>query len=98
MPKTTDLPGGVVVRGEMKAGYEKLLTPEALTFVAGLERKFGGERHRLLGRRAEIQRRLDGGWKPDFLPETQDDPRRRLEGGADSARHPRPPYRDYRPD
>jgi malate synthase len=71
MPKTTDLPGGVVVRGEMKAGYEKLLTPEALTFVAGLERKFGGERHRLLDRRTGVQRRLDGGWKPDFLPETK---------------------------
>jgi malate synthase len=71
MAKTTDLPDGVVVRGEIKPGYEKLLTPEALTFVAGLERNFGAERRRLLDRRAEIQRRLDGGWKPDFLPETK---------------------------
>jgi malate synthase len=71
MAKTTDLPAGVVVRGAMKPGYEKVLTTEAVAFVAGLERKFGPERQRLLARRADIQRRLDGGWKPDFLPETK---------------------------
>src|ERR1700720_2279061 len=48
-----------------------MLTAEAIAFVADLERKFGPERRRLLARRAEIQRRLDSGWKPDFLPETK---------------------------
>src|SRR5712691_12191427 len=71
MAKTNDLPRGVVVRGAMKPGYEKVLTAEAVAFVAELERKFGPERRRLLARRADIQHRLDAGWKPDFLPETK---------------------------
>jgi malate synthase len=64
-------PGGVVIRGEMRPGYGKVLAPDAIAFVADLERQFGGERRRLLDRRAEIQRRLDTGWKPDFLAETK---------------------------
>jgi len=71
MAKTTDLPRGVVVRGAIKPGYQKVLTAEAVAFVAELERKFGPERRRLLARRADIQHRLDAGWKPDFLPETK---------------------------
>ena len=62
---------GVVIRGAMRPGYEKVLTPEAIDFAVELEREFSEERRRLLARRAEIQRRLDAGWKPDFLPETQ---------------------------
>jgi malate synthase len=62
---------GVVIRGAMRPSYEKVLTPGAIDFAVELEREFGAERRRLLARRAEIQRRLDAGWKPDFLPETQ---------------------------
>jgi malate synthase len=62
---------GVIIRGPMKPGYEKVLTPEAIGFAVELEREFGAERRRLLARRAAVQRRLDGGWKPDFLPETE---------------------------
>jgi malate synthase len=69
--KTDDQTEHLVLRGELGDGYEKVLTPAAIAFIAELERKFGPERRRLLGRRAEIQRRLDAGWKPDFLPETQ---------------------------
>jgi malate synthase len=71
MAKTTDAIQGVVLRRALEPGYERVLTAEAIAFVAGLERKFGAERLRLLNRRAEIQRRLDTGWKPDFLPETK---------------------------
>jgi malate synthase len=71
MAKTSDLPAGVVVRGAMRPGYEKVLTAHALAFVAELERKFGPERRRLLARRADIQYRLDAGWKPDFLSGTK---------------------------
>ena len=77
MAKTTDLPGtvgptgGVAILGAMKPSYEQVLTPEAIAFVAGLERKFGPEQRRLLARRAEIQHRLDAGWKPDFPAETK---------------------------
>jgi malate synthase len=62
---------GVVIRGAMRPAYEKVLTPEAIDFAVELEREFGAERRRLLARRAEVQRRLDAGWKPDFLPETK---------------------------
>ena len=62
---------GVAIRGAMKPGYEKVLTPEAIDFAVELEREFGAERRRLLARRGEIQRRLDAGWKPDFLPATK---------------------------
>ena len=62
---------GVTIRGAMKPGYEKVLTPEAIDFAVELEREFGAERRRLLARRSEVQRRLDAGWKPDFLPHTK---------------------------
>src|ERR1700719_1987760 len=62
---------GVTIRGPMKPGYEKVLTPEAIGFAVELEREFGSERRRLLAHPAAVQRRLDGGWKPDFLPETE---------------------------
>jgi malate synthase len=62
---------GVVIRGAMKPGYDRVLTPEAIDFAVELQREFGAERRRLLARRAEIQYRLDAGWKPDFLPETR---------------------------
>ena len=71
MAETTELLEGVAVRGAMRPGYEKVLTPAAIAFLAGLEREFGAERRRLLDRRAEIQRLLDAGWKPDLLPETK---------------------------
>jgi malate synthase len=62
---------GGVICGAMKPGYEQVLTPEAIDFAVELEREFGAERRRLLARRSDIQRRLDAGWKPDFLPETK---------------------------
>jgi len=71
MAKTSDQTQHLVIRGELRSGYEKVLTPGAVAFIAELERKFGPERRRLLARRADIQRRLDTGWKPDFLPETK---------------------------
>ena len=61
---------GIVVRGTPVSGAEQVLTPEAIAFAAELEREFGPERRRLLARRAELQQRLDAGWKPDFLAET----------------------------
>jgi malate synthase len=65
------LPEGIEIRRRAPEGCEKVLTPEAVAFIAALERKFGGERRRLLARRAELQAKLDQGWKPDFLVETR---------------------------
>ena len=64
-----DLPG-VVLRGPVLPGFERVLTAEALAFVADLERRFGAERRQLLAARAARQERLDAGELPDFLPET----------------------------
>ena len=71
MTETSSPPPGVAIRGVIKPGYERVLTPEAVAFAVELERRFGAERQRLLARRAELQQRLDTGWKPDFLPETK---------------------------
>jgi malate synthase len=51
--------------------FEEVLTPEALAFVARLQREFGPTRESLLARRAERQAELDRGALPDFLPETR---------------------------
>jgi malate synthase len=68
--KRVAVPAGVKIVGEMLPAYSEILTAEAIAFLAGLERKFGGRRRELLERRAEMQKRLDRGEKPDFLPET----------------------------
>jgi malate synthase len=61
---------GVEVRGKMEPGFEKILTPEALAFIARLQRELGPTREGLLARRAERQREIDAGATPDFLAET----------------------------
>src|ERR1043166_9406547 len=48
----------------------EILTPEALTFVAGMHRRFDGRRQELLARSEEQQQAFDAGALPDFLPET----------------------------
>src|ERR1700677_2670230 len=53
-------------------GYDRILTPEALQFVADLHRRFDGRRKELLAARVERQKRLDAGEKPDFLPQTKE--------------------------
>ncbi len=62
---------GLEIRGAIRPGYEKILTAPALAFVESLERRFGDERRRLLRLRAEIQTKLDAGWRPDFPAETR---------------------------
>lgn len=51
-------------------GVEHILNPQALVFLARLERKFRRRRHALLEQRGEVQQQLDAGWRPDFLEET----------------------------
>jgi malate synthase len=65
-----DLPAGVTIDGAIKPGFEKVLTKEAMAFVAELQRKFNARREELLALRVERQKRLDAGEKPDFLKET----------------------------
>ncbi len=58
------------VVGKMHGGYETVLTPDALLFLADLERRFGRQRRNLLEDREDRQERFDYGEFPTFLPET----------------------------
>ncbi|MFL5260385.1 MAG: malate synthase A, partial [Hyphomicrobiales bacterium] len=65
------MPRGVSFTERPKRGYERVLTPEAVVFVADLHRRFEGRRRELLKRRVERQKLFDAGALPDFLPETR---------------------------
>jgi malate synthase len=58
------------VHGPEVTGSNRVLTGEALAFVATLTRRFAGERETLLAKRAERQRAFRAGQLPDFLHET----------------------------
>ena len=60
------------LNGPMEAGFEEVLTPDALEFVAELERRFGSRRRELLDARARRRARLLAGEMLDFLPDTRD--------------------------
>jgi malate synthase len=62
---------GVRVTAPLKPEYAEILTPPALEMVAALHRAFNVRRKELLARRQQVQAKLDGGWMPDFLPETR---------------------------
>ena len=66
------MPEGVVNAGPANDRIAEILTPEALEFVAGLQRPFNDRRKDLLAARAARQQRIDSGEMPDFLPETED--------------------------
>ncbi len=66
-----DLPPGVEVRGEITPAFAEILSPEALAFVAKLQRHFNDRRLDCLERRQERQAALDAGGTLDFLPETR---------------------------
>mgnify|MGYP002718405531 CR=1 FL=1 len=64
------LPDGVTINAPMHPRFDEILTPEALSFVAKLHRKFEPRRQELLRARVERQARIDAGEMPNFLPET----------------------------
>ncbi|MEO1040586.1 MAG: malate synthase A [Pseudomonadota bacterium] len=62
---------GVIIKGEIRDGYEDILTTDALDLIAELHRRFDGERKRLLAEREARQTRLDAGEEQlDFPAET----------------------------
>src|SRR5438067_9444975 len=63
---------GIELRAPMRSEWDHILTPEALNFVATLQREFNARREALLANREERKRRLDAGELPDFLPETRE--------------------------
>jgi malate synthase len=67
----TNLPSGIELRGDSAPGFDEILTPDALAFVAKLERAARPARAACLARRVERQAALDRGETLDFLPETE---------------------------
>jgi len=64
-------PAGVRIRGQTRPEFEKVLTREALEFVANLERKFRPRVKYILECRKEQQARYDAGELPAFDPATK---------------------------
>ncbi|WP_285765640.1 malate synthase A [Peribacillus sp. SI8-4] len=62
---------GLQITGNIKPGYEQILTAEALQFIERIERHFSERRKELLARRLSIQEGLNQGKLPDFLDETK---------------------------
>ena len=63
-------PAGIDISVRVSPEQSAILTPEALTFVAELARKFEPVRLSLLHSRVQRQAELDAGKLPDFLAET----------------------------
>ena len=61
---------GVEIRGAIRDGYDQILTPEALAFLADLVRRFGPRLGELLQGRTERQAALEAGAAFGFMPET----------------------------
>ena len=64
------IPQGLALHATTADKYDPILTPEALAFVATLQREFNPRRLELLAARDLRQAKLDAGELPDFLPET----------------------------
>ena len=60
------------ISGPIRPGYEQILSPEAMEFIANLAGKFSSRASKLLQQRQGVQARLDAGEKLDFLSETTD--------------------------
>ncbi len=58
------------ILGPIREGYELILSPEAMGFVAALAKRFGPQVDALLEQRKARQAEIDNGKMPDFLPET----------------------------
>src|SRR5581483_3842468 len=65
------LPAGLRITAEVTPQFAQTLTPEALAFVAKLEREFRARRDDALRARHDRQSRFDAGEMPDFLSATK---------------------------
>ncbi|GGO34000.1 malate synthase A [Deinococcus humi] len=63
---------GLQFHAPISEQQREILTPEALSFVSELHRRFEPRRRELMQLRQDRQARLDAGEVPDFLPETRE--------------------------
>ncbi len=63
---------GLELRATEDRAFDEILTPDALEFVAALQREFNARRTELLGARAERRARLAAGEMLAFLPDTRE--------------------------
>ena len=75
----------------LPAAAEEVLTPDALAFVASLQREFAGRRRAILDARVERQAHLSAGGTLEFLPETEG-----IRAGSWSVAEAPPPLRNLR--
>ncbi len=68
--KIMKTPHGIEIKGTPQPNQDRVLTPEAVEFVAALQREFNSERKLLLAARVARKQRIDAGEMPDFLSET----------------------------
>lgn len=62
---------GITIKGTKTAQQDQILTPDAITFLGELHRKFEGERQVRLAARKERQVKLGASGMLDFAPETK---------------------------
>ena len=62
----------IELHGAMQAGFDEVITPDALEFVAELQHRFGPRREELLEARGRRRARLADGALLDFLPDTHE--------------------------
>src|SRR3984885_5219972 len=62
----------IELHGAMLAGFDEVITPDALEFVAELQHRFGPRREERLEGRGRRRARLADGEMLDFLPDTQE--------------------------
>lgn len=67
---TVQAPAGVEITGAMSPVVEEVLTPDALSFLAGLHNRFDPVRRQRLAARAERQAAINAGTKLGFLEST----------------------------
>ncbi len=65
------LPKGVEIKSDVSPEFAEILTPDAMAFVAKLQREFGARRNEALKARQDRQSRFDAGEMPDFLTSTK---------------------------
>ncbi len=70
VPKERLVSQPVQVQATTRPEHDAILTPDALTFLAGLHRRFDSRRQELLAARVARQARYDAGELPDFRADT----------------------------